>query len=134
MSSNQASGWAVGWALFAAIMMSIAGVFQLFAGIAGIAEDEIYGVTSEWVFAFDTTTWGWIHVVLGIVLLAGSWGIMRGNVAARSLGVVLAGLAAIANFAWLPYYPVWALVVIAACFTIIWALTVHGRDIASTVD
>ena len=46
------------------------------------------------------------------------------------LGVIVAGLAAIANFAWLPYFPVWSIIVIAIWISIIWALTAHGPDIA----
>ena len=53
------------------------------------------------------------------------------NVAARTVGVIVAGLAMIVNFAWLPYYPVWSTIVIAICIAIIWALTAQGRDIAS---
>ena len=82
-------------------------------------------------FEFDITAWGWIQLILGVILIASGIGIFSGNVAARTVGVIMAGLAAIVNFAWLPYYPVWSIIVIAVCIAIIWALTAHGRDIAS---
>jgi hypothetical protein len=125
------SSWAVGWAGFAGVMLIIIGVFDILQGLVAIVDDEFYVVTQEWVFEFDTTTWGWIHLILGIILIASGIGIFSANVAARTVGVIAAGLAMIVNFAWLPYYPVWSTIVIAICIAIIWALTAHGRDIAS---
>ena len=125
------SSWAVGWAGFAGVMLIIIGVFDFIQGLVAIVDDEFYVATQEWVFEFDTTAWGWIHLILGVVLIASGIGIFSGNVAGRTVGVVVAGLAMIANFAWLPYYPIWSTIVIAICIAIIWALTAHGRDIAS---
>ena len=127
---NQPSGWAMGWATFAAIMLMLGGVWAVIVGIAGIVEDEFFVVTPDWVFQFDITTWGWIHLIVGVILFASGIGIFSGNVMARTVGVIIAGLSAIANFAWLPYYPVWAFVAIAVDIAIIWALTAHGRDLA----
>jgi hypothetical protein len=127
--NQRPSAAAVGWALFAAIMLMIAGMFQIIAGIAALIEDDFFVVTEKWVFELDVTTWGWIHIVLGILLLFVGAGILTGNVAARTVGVIIAGLSAIANFAYLPYYPVWAIIVIAIDIAIIWALTAHGRDV-----
>ena len=127
--SQQPSAAAVGWALFASIMLMIAGFFQIIAGIAAIAEDDVFVKTQEYVFKFDVTTWGWIHVVLGILLLCVGAGILTGNVLARTVGVIIAAVSAIGNFAYMPYYPVWAIIVIAIDVAIIWALTAHGRDV-----
>ena len=127
--NRQPSAAAVGWALFAAIMLMIAGMFQIIAGIAAIIEDDFFVAGQKWVFEFDVTTWGWIHVILGGLLLLVGAGILTGNVVARTVGVLIAGLSAIANFAYLPYYPVWAIIVIAIDIAIIWALTAHGRDV-----
>ena len=91
--SQQPSAAAVGWALFAAIMLMIAGFFQIIAGIAAIAEDDFFVTTQKWVFEFDVTTWGWIHVVLGILLLCVGAGILTGNVLARTVGVIIAASA-----------------------------------------
>ena len=68
------------------------------------------------------------NLAIATALLAGA-GIFSGNVLARTVGVVMAGLGVIWNFAWLPYYPIWSIIAIAIGIAVIWALTVHGRDI-----
>jgi hypothetical protein len=128
-SGSNYSSWAVGWAGFAGIMLVVVGVIDFIQGLVAVANDEFYVVTNDWVFKFDVTTWGWIHMILGIVLVLAGIGIFSGNVAARTVGVIVAALAAIVNFAWLPYYPVWSIIVISVCVAVIWALTAHGRDI-----
>jgi hypothetical protein len=124
------SSWAVGWAGFAGVMLIMIGIFDSIQGLVALFNDQFYIVTQEWVFEFDIS-WGWIQLILGVILIASGIGIFSGNVAARTLGVIVAGLAATVNFAWLPYYPIWSIIVIAICIAIIWALTAHGRDIAS---
>ena len=128
-SSKSHSSWAVGYATFASVLLLMAGIFQFVAGLVGVIEDDFYVVSTKWVFEFDVTTWGWIHMILGVVLFLSGLGILSGNVLARTVGVVVAGLAAVANFLWLPYYPVWSIVMIFLAVAVIWALTVHGRDI-----
>ena len=123
------SSAAVGWAAFAGIMLIIFGVVDVIQGIAALVNNEFFVLTEEYVFKFNITTWGWIHLIGGIILILAGAGIFSGNVLARTVGVIVAGLAIIWNFAWLPYYPVWSIVVIAIGITVIWALTVHGRDI-----
>jgi hypothetical protein len=123
------SSWAVGWAGFAGIMLVIIGVMDVIQGIVALVNDTFYVVGEEWVFEFNVTAWGWIHLILGIVLVLSGVGIFSGNMAARVVGVIVAALAMIVNFAWLPYYPIWSIVVIAICIAVIWALTAHGRDI-----
>jgi hypothetical protein len=123
------SSAAAGWSMFAGIMLGVIGVMGIIQGIVAVAKDEFYVIGQEWVFEFDVTTWGWIHIILGIVLLASGIGIFSGNVLARTVGVVVAAVAMIANFAWLPYYPIWSIIIIAICIAVIWALTLHGRDI-----
>ena len=96
--------------------------------------DKFFVVGQEWVFKFDITTWGWIHLIVGIVILASGFGIFTGNAAARTVGVIVAVLSAVVNFLWLPWYPLWAIVIIALDIAVIWALTIHGRDIAAISD
>jgi len=121
----------VGYEAFAAIMLMVIGVFHVIAGIVALVEDQFFVVGQKWVFQFDVTTWGWIHLLLGIVVFVSGIGIFSGNVAARTVGVIVAAVSAIASFLWLPYYPVWSVLIIALDIAIIWALTIHGRDIAS---
>jgi hypothetical protein len=125
------SGWAVGWAGFAGVMLIMIGVMDFIQGLVAVVNDTFYVVGQEWVFEFDITAWGWIHMILGVVLVLSGAGIFSGNVAARTVGVIVAALAAVVNFAWLPYFPVWSIIVIAICVAVIWALTAHGRDIAT---
>ncbi len=129
--SDEVSMWAKGWASFAAFMLIMVGVFHAMAGLVALFDDDYYLVGQEWVFEFDVTAWGWIHLIGGLIVLASGIGILSGNVLARTVGVIAALLSAIANFAWLPYQPVWASIMIAICVAVIWALTVHGRDLVA---
>lgn len=122
------SSWAVGYAMFASVLLLMAGIFQFVAGLVAVIEDDFYVVGTKWVFEFDVTTWGWIHMLIGLVLFLSGIGILSGNVLARTVGVIVAGVAAVANFLWLPYYPVWSIIMIFLAVAVIWALTVHGRD------
>jgi hypothetical protein len=110
--------------------MGLLGVWWVIAGIAGIAKDDIFLVGEKYVFKFNVTTWGWIHLILGIVLLFAAYGIFQGAVWARTAGVIVAAVSGLIAFAWLPAYPVWGLLFVVASVFVIWALTVHGRDLA----
>ena len=125
------SGWAVGWASFAGVMLIMIGVFDVMQGLVALFNDEFFVIGQDYVFKFDVTVWGWIQILLGIALIASGMGIFSGNVAGRTVGVIMAGAAAVVNFAWLPYYPLWSIIVIAICVSVIWALTAHGRDITA---
>lgn len=113
---------ASGWTAVAAVLMTVGGVLAVFQGIAAIAKDDIIVKTRNYSFAFSSTGWGWIHLILGIVIFLAGLALFSGAAWARFLGVLLAGLSVIANFTWLPYYPVWSIVVIAIDLAIIWAL------------
>ena len=127
--SDQPSGWAVGWTAFTGFMMVLLGGWWVIAGLVAIVNDEFYVVTQEWIFKFDVTTWGWIHLIVGVAVLAAGFGLFTGQVWARTVGVITAVIAGLVAFAWLPWYPVWAILMIAASVAVIWALTAHGRDI-----
>lgn len=126
---NQPSGWAVGWTMFASIMMIIMGFWWIVTGIVAIAKDEFFVITQEWIFEFDVTAWGWIHLILGIVILAAGFGLYTAQVWARTVGVIIAAISALVAFAWMPYYPIWGIIFVAVSVAVIWALTAHGRDI-----
>jgi hypothetical protein len=120
------SGWATGGVLFAGVMMMIIGVFQAIAGIAAISSDEFYAVTQNYVFGMDLTGWGWIHLILGIVVVIGGYSVIAGKVWAGILAIVLASLSALANFFMIPYYPFWSILIIALCVWVIWSVTRPG--------
>ncbi|MGA5409461.1 DUF7144 family membrane protein [Streptomyces lavendulocolor] len=115
-------GWATGGVMFAGVLMMVAGVLGMLQGIAGIAEDDVYGRVGEYVFEFSVSAWGWIHLVLGLLVAVVGAGILSGAEWAKAGGVALAALAVIANFIWLPYQPVWAIVSISIGIFVIWAL------------
>ncbi|MEU9982653.1 hypothetical protein [Streptomyces sp. NPDC050856] len=108
--------------MFAGVLMLVQGVLGMLQGIAGIAEDDVYERVGAYVFEFDVTAWGWIHLVLGLVVAAVGAGVLAGAGWAKATGVALAALAVIVNFIWLPYQPVWAVISIAVGVFVIWAL------------
>ena len=122
--------WAMGYATFAGVVLVLGGIFQALVGIAALANDNYLVVTQDYAFRFDVTSWGWIHLVLGLVVLAAGVGIFSGSVVARTIGVFVAVLSAGVHFMFMPYQPIWSAIVIALDVAIIWALTAHGRDIA----
>lgn len=128
--SERRSGTAVGFTFFAAMMMIMIGTFHAIAGLAAIIENTFYAATQNYILEFDVSTWGWIHLIVGVIVLLAGFALFSGAMWARTIGVILALLSAIANFAFIPYYPVWSIVMIAVNVTVIWALTAHGRDIA----
>jgi len=124
------SGGAVGLTTFASILLMIAGTFQFFAGLAALLKNEFFIVGEQYAFKFDATTWGWIHLLIGVVLFLAGIFLLQGAVWARTLVVIIASLSALANFLWLPYQPWWSIIIITLNIFIIWAVTAHGRDIA----
>ena len=128
---KEASSWAVGFILFAGIMMIMAGCFQFFTGLVALFNDTFYVATRNYLFQFDATTWGWIHLLVGLVVAFAGFAVMAGRTWGRVVGITLAVLSAIANFAFIPYYPFWSLTVIALDIFVIWALAAHGRDVAT---
>ena len=118
------NAWASGLMFFAAVVMLTVGVCQALQGIAALAEDEDVVNGADYTFQFDLTTWGWIHLVAGVVLAVVGGFLFSGTTWARWAGIVVAALCLIANFMWLPYYPLWALVLIALNVAVIWALAV----------
>lgn len=128
--SSQRSSWAVGWTAFAAVMMTLQGIWWLIAGLVAIFEDSFFVVADEWIFKFDVTTWGWIHLIFGFVLFFVGYGLFVAATWARIVGVIVAVVAGVIAFSWMPWYPVWGIIFVVASIGVIWALTVHGDDIA----
>jgi hypothetical protein len=126
---KEPSGWAVGWTFFAMLMMLMLGFWWAFAGFVGIFDDTFYVKGRNYIFQFDISTWAWIHLIMGIVVILAALGLFTGKVWARTVGVILALISTLVAFAWLPWYPFWAILFIVAGIAVMWALTVHGRDI-----
>jgi len=130
---GETTGTAVGFILFAAIMMIMVGVFQAIQGLVGIFENEFYVTTRNYLFQFDATTWGWIHLLLGLLVAFAGWGLFSGRTWARTVAIFLAVLSAISNFLFIPYYPFWSLLIITLDVFVIWAVAAHGGELREPV-
>ena len=125
---QEPTGW-VGWIVFAATLALIVGVFDVIEGIIALFRTGYYLVApSGLVVNVNYTTWGWVHIAIGAVLIAAALGLFAGQMWARVVGVIIASLSAIVNFAFIPAYPLWCLAVIAIDVFIIYALTAHGAE------
>ncbi|MFC1403504.1 MULTISPECIES: hypothetical protein [Streptacidiphilus] len=113
---------AAGAAVFAAVLMLCNGTISILQGITGIAKDDLFVATPRYVYRFDLTTWGWLHLALGVLLVAVGAGVLAGQGWARWSGVFLAAVSLVLQFMFLPYYPLWSLAVIAVDVFIIWGL------------
>jgi hypothetical protein len=124
-----ATGWA-GWVVFGGVMLVIMGVFHIVQGLVALFDDGFYAVSSNGlVVDVDYNTWGWIHIVIGLVGVGVGVGLMAGNLAARMAGVVIAFLSALVNIAFITAYPVWSVMVIVLDVIVIYAIIVHGREL-----
>ena len=121
------TGW-TGWIAFAGVMMIIAGAVNLFYGIIAAVNDEWVVFTNRANVYLDVSEWGWVHIILGAIVLLSGIGVFSGNILARTVGVIVASISLIANFFFLPVYPLWSLIVITIDVLVIWALTAHGRE------
>jgi hypothetical protein len=128
MASTQAvSPWAHGIVVFAGVVMIVGGAFQALEGLAGIVHDQYLVVLPNYIYAFDITVWGVIHLLVGLGLVVIGVSLLRGKTWARIAGVIAAAVSAIVNFAWLPYSPWWAVLVI-------WALASYLRQPVPAAD
>jgi hypothetical protein len=123
------SGGAVGLIVFAGVLMLLGGTFQAVQGLVALLNDTFYIVGEEYIFELDVTSWGWVHLILGVVVASAGVGLFQGAVWARTVAVILASLSIVANFLWMPYYPLWSLTIMAFQVFVIWAVTAHGRDV-----
>jgi hypothetical protein len=123
---QEVSGWAVGGIVFAASILTLIGVFQVIAGLVAVFNDEFFVVTRNYTFDLDVTAWGWIHLIIGVLMVVVGLGLFGRRSWAGVTAIMLAMLSAIMNFFFIPYYPLWSIVVIALDVWVIWALTRPG--------
>ncbi|HEY5857295.1 MAG TPA: hypothetical protein VIW24_25500 [Aldersonia sp.] len=119
---------AAGTSIVAAVVLVTVGVLQVFQGIAALARDEVFVVGIEYVYKFDLTTWGWIHLILGVVVVLVGVALFTGATWARICAIIVLALSIVANFLWIPYYPWWSLTVIALAVLAIWGLAAWKPD------
>jgi hypothetical protein len=126
--TREPTGW-VGWIMFASVMMIIGGTLNAIHGLVAILNDEWVVWTNRGELYLDLTTWGWLHLVVGVAVVLAGLGLLTGNILARAVAVVIAGLAIVGNFLWLPAYPLWSLTLMAINAFVIYALTAHGSEL-----
>jgi len=132
-AQKEPSYWAAGWSAFAGIMLIMLGLFHAISGLAEVVDPDTYlvGVSNDYVFKLSSDAWGWIHLIGGVIVFFAGFAIFRGAVWGRTVGVIIALVSGLAAFAWLPFAPVSAIVIIAIDIAVIWALTAHGRDVTA---
>jgi len=126
-SYDQRTGW-TGWITFAAVMMILAGSLNLLYGIIAAVNDEWVVFTNRANVYLDISEWGWVHIIVGAVVLISGLGLFSGNILARTIAVVVASISLLVNFFFIPVYPLWAITVIVIDLLVIWAVTAHGRE------
>lgn len=127
-TSQETSGW-TGWVVFAGVMMIVAGALWAIQGLIAILKGDLVIFGTEGALFLNVTGWGWVHLILGLLLFLCGFLVMRGNLFGRTIAVLLAILSIIVNFIWLPVYPVWAIVVIVLDVFILYAVIVHGKEL-----
>lgn len=125
--ARQVTGW-VGWIWFGGMMMILAGFFNIITGLAAIFADRVYMPTPARLLLFDVSTWGWLHLILGVLILATGIAVMTGQTWARVAGAVLVMLNALTQLTWIAVNPWWSLAVIAIDVLVLYAIIVHGRE------
>jgi hypothetical protein len=117
-----------GWAVFAAVMLLVIGGLDALYGLAAILNNEVVIVGGHGAVVADVTTWGWITLVLGVVLILTGIGLLAEMSAARWAAVVLIALGAVLQFVWFPAAPLWTLLIIGLSVVVVYQLTVHWED------
>uniref|UniRef100_A0AAU1HXB5 DUF7144 domain-containing protein n=1 Tax=Streptomyces sp. NBC_00180 TaxID=2903632 RepID=A0AAU1HXB5_9ACTN len=116
------TGWATGALVFAGVLMLVNGLLAILQGISAIAEDDVYGSVGDYVYKINLMAWGWVLLGIGIVAVCVGYGILRGAWWARITGIFLASLSMVAHFLFLPYTPVWSVIMVGIDFFVILAL------------
>ena len=125
----ESTAW-TGWVMFGAMLMILLGTFQVIAGLVALFDDGYYIVSSRGLAVHvDYTAWGWVHLIVGLVAMAAGFGLFNGATWARVLGIGVAALSAIINFAFMAAYPLWSITMIGLDVVIIYAIAAHGREL-----
>lgn len=120
-----------GWLIFGTVMLGLLGVFHLMAGFTALFNDEYFVVgPSGLVVELDYTAWGWVHIGFGALLMVAALSLAAGKMFGRVMAVITAALSAIINLAFIAAYPVWSVLMIALGVIVIYAVVVHGRELA----
>ena len=130
MATREVSGSTVGFVVFAGVMLMLIGTFHAFTGLAAIIQNEFFVVGRNYAYELDVTAWGWLHLIFGAIVAAAGYGVFSGATWARVVGITLAAISAVGNFFFIPYQPVWAILIIALDVLVIAALTAYSPQAA----
>lgn len=125
------AGWVVGFAVFAGVLMIMAGIFQALQGLAAVLDDDFFVIRDNYAFHMDASSWGWVHLVTGTIVALAGFGVLSGQLWARIVGIALALLSAVVNFFYIPYYPAWSILIISVDIVVIFALCSYSREAAT---
>ena len=117
-----------GFTVLASVLMMLAGLWGFFEGLVAITRQSFFATVPQYTYHWTVHSWGWVHFGLGIVLFAAGACVLLGQTWARVIGIVLAVFSGIANFMFLPYYPVWSIIMIALDVFVIWALATMSMN------
>jgi hypothetical protein len=126
-STGRPRAMVTGGVIFAATLMIFGGAMAIIEGISAIAKDNLFVSTANYTLRFSVTGWGWIHLIIGIVVVLAGFYLFTGAIWARYIGILVAAVSAFFNFFFIPYYPFWALTLIAIDIFVIWALATARR-------
>lgn len=130
-TSHSRTGWA-GWGVFAAVIMIVSGAFSVLQGLVALIGPNAYFVAARGsLFLFDVTGWGWWNLIIGALLILSGIALLAGQMWARVVAIILASLSAFGQLMLIPVQPWWALAIIAVDVLVIYAVTAHGRELAS---
>ena len=118
-----------GWVYFASVMMFLAGLLHAVEGLVALFKENFFVVTPNALIAFNYTTWGWINIVLAIILLTAAASVLAGGLWGRAVGVIAAVLSIVASMAFLSAYPIWSILVIVVDVLVIHALVVRAEEL-----
>ena len=129
-TNNNVSSWA-GWGVFAGLLLSIQGVAQLIMGISELGQKKLFFILPNAGVPISNDSyivWGWIAVILGVLLLGVGFSALHGSSWSRVAGASVAGLALLANLVFLPVYPLWAIIAAVISALTIYALVVRTAE------
>jgi hypothetical protein len=128
-NDNQISNW-TGWVFFGGFMMIVVGLFQAIAGLTGLIRHSFYVVSSNsGLLVFNYKAWGWIDLVIGVIVLMAGFSILHGSTWARFVGIVFATLSIFANIATAREFPLWSIALVVIDVLVIYAIAVHGGEL-----
>ncbi|MCW5252919.1 MULTISPECIES: hypothetical protein [unclassified Streptomyces] len=129
-TSGHSRGWVTGGVVFAGVLLLLNGALSVLQGIAAIAKDDVYARVGTYIYEMNLTGWGIVHLVLGAFVLVTGYGLLKDMAWARFAGIVIASLSLIAQFLFLPYLPIWSVIMMAIDVFVIWALASRQEESA----